>query len=197
MNFVRALAVIGPCGAAAAFTATLALATGSALANGSDRPGSSVQISAATAGANRLELKVSGTNDPGNGVFAGFTYGVDLYLVDTKLLPGACEPALNAEFDLSVSNPAAVLDLTGSPLGVGKSGPFSFAYPVDVAGFAPGPREICAYDNVTVVNNIGTVGTTSTLTASAELRGHQVKCSVTATNSRGNSTAASKPFKVT
>lgn len=144
---MKLLAVTGRHGsvAVAAFVGALVLATGSALADGSDRPGSSIQVSAAPS-SGTLELKVSGTNAPGNGVFAGFTYGVDLYIVDTKLLPGPCLPALNAEFDLSLSSPAAVDDLTGSPLGVGASGPFSFTFPVDVHSFVPGPRLICAYD---------------------------------------------------
>lgn len=145
---MRRLAVIGSRGAVAAavLAGGLALATGSALAGGSYRPGSSIEVSAApVAPGGALRIKVSGKNAPATGVFAGFTYGVDLFLVYPKLLPGPCLPAENAELDLSLSNPEAVRDLTGSPLDVGKSGPFSFTYPV-IVSMNPGKRIICAYD---------------------------------------------------
>ncbi len=232
----------------ATFTGALTLVAGPALADGSDRPGSAIQVSAAPA-SSTLEIQVSGTNQPGNGVFAGFTYGVKLFIVDPKLLPGPCLPAANAEFDLSLSSPAAVDNVTGSPLGVGASGPFSFTYPVDVRGFVPGPRLVCAYDMYfstidaawastattidatrpaatarprvaragrrltctrgtwsgaptsyryawSVVRRKGTVGRRSSLTVTSRLRGHQVECSVTAKNSAGSATAASRPLRV-
>jgi hypothetical protein len=161
---VRVLAGIGwrAVIAAAAFMGALVLATGSALADGSDRPGSSIAVTAAPANGT-LEIQVSGSNQPGNGVFAGFTYGVDLFIVDPKLLPGPCLPAMNAEFDLSESSPAAVADVTGSPLGVGASGPFSFTYPVDVHSYVPGPRLVCAYDMYFSTIDAAWASTTTTI----------------------------------
>lgn len=105
---------------------------------------SPIRISAAPAGRpQQAGGQGPGTNAPATGVYAGFTDGVDLYLVDTKLLPGPCEPALNAEFDLCESRPNAVLDLTGSPLGVGTSGPFSFSYPIEAARLRPARHSRC------------------------------------------------------